>query len=295
MPVGRNSRYTPPKPRSMKTPGRDAALKNMVMGLGAGNMGTSQTAINAQNAAFDQMERIRAFDEGVAPGISSRTGRAIGTRGVIVPGLGSGGYTGPDPSVLRAPASNGYGSLMSKGQAAAVARKTQSGAMARASRSGGMATQTRGLGPAALGQRAPLALPAAGQSMASPAGTGYGSIVTRGDVQRNMDGLAARARNRPGTALELYRGGPPAVVGGSQNTPAVPVSVRRRPTVTPPRPSTTLDEPIRRAGGAIEQAAKKSRGRGLLIGAGAAVIAGLAYSGRRGEGSSGGRAGSTRY
>lgn len=35
--------------------------------------------------------------------------------------------------------------------------------------------------------------------------------------------------------------------------------------------------------------------KGLAIGAGAAVIAGLAYSGRRGEGSSGGRTGMTRY
>lgn len=211
MPVGRNSRYTPPRPRSMKTPARNSALNNIVMGLGAGNMGTSQTAINAQNAAFDQVERIRAFDEGVAPGISSRTGRAPGTRGRIVPGLGSGGYTGPDPSALRAPASNGYGSLMSKGQAGAVARATESGAMARSARSGSMATQTRGLGPAALGQRAPLALPAAGQSMASPAGTGYGSLVTRGDVQRNMEGLRGTRAGRPAASRPVsnrvrYRG-----------------------------------------------------------------------------------------
>ena len=35
--------------------------------------------------------------------------------------------------------------------------------------------------------------------------------------------------------------------------------------------------------------------KGLAIGLGAAVIGGLAYSGKRGEGSSGGRAGMTRY
>jgi hypothetical protein len=58
---------------------------------------------------------------------------------------------------------------------------------------------------------------------------------------------------------------------------------------------TTLDGPVGRAGGEIQQALKRSRGRGLLIGAGAAVVAGLAYSGRRGEGSSGGRTGMARY
>jgi hypothetical protein len=90
MPVQRNSRYTPPKPRSAKTPARDGALKNMVMGLGAGNMGDSPTARRAQDAAFDKMERIRAYDQNVAPGISSRSGRPHGMQGRIVPGMGSG-------------------------------------------------------------------------------------------------------------------------------------------------------------------------------------------------------------
>lgn len=250
----KNSRYTPPKSRAQKTPGRDAALKNMVMGLGAGNMGDSQTARNAQNAAFDRMERIRAFDENVAPGLSSRTGRPPGARGRIVPGLGSGpDYTGASPAALRGPAGSGYGSLMTKGQAAAVGRATQSGKLGRLPMAG-VATKTKGYGPAALGQRAPLALPAAGQSMASPAGTGYGSIVTRGDVQRNMDGLAARARNRPGTALELYRGGPPAVVRGSQNAPITtpnrgPLELGPGPSTTttsPGNPTRAIDESIRR-------------------------------------------------
>jgi hypothetical protein len=284
----------------MKTPGRDAALKNKVMGLGAGNMGTSQTAVNAQNAAFDQMERIRAFDADQAANPRGRTGRAMGTRGRIVPGLGSGGYTGADPSSLRAPASNGYGSLMTRGQAGAMGRASQSGRMGRVPM-GGMATQTRGFGPAALGQRAPLALPAAGQSMASPAGTGYGSIVTRGDVQRNMDGLAARARNRPGTALELYRGGPPAVMRGSQNAPVSrpPLALPAGPGGAGPgpgptiRPPTTPNPAIRES---LERSGKRGFSkRGLLIGAGAAVVAGLAYSGRRGEGSSGGRTSPYRY
>jgi len=49
---------------------------------------------------------------------------------------------------------------------------------------------------------------------------------------------------------------------------------------------------------AIEKTGKKGfmrSGRGMLIGAGAAVVAGLAYSGKRGEGSSGGRTSQYRY
>jgi len=56
-----------------------------------------------------------------------------------------------------------------------------------------------------------------------------------------------------------------------------------------------IDKGVRQADSAGIQALKKGKGRGLAIGAGAAVIAGLAYSGRRGEGSSGGRTGMTRY
>ena len=208
------------------------------------------------------------------------------------------GYTGADPSSLRGPASNGYGSLMTRGQAGAMGRASQSGRMGRLPM-GSMATQTRGFGPAALGQRAPLALPAAGQSMASPAGTGYGSLVTRGDVQRNMDGLAARARNRPGTALELYRGGPPAVVRGSQNRPVLytggdgPSGGGGGGGRTTRPPGGGGDGPVRKA---LEENKKKGFSKkGLLIGAGAAVVAGLAYSGRRGEGSSGGRTSQYRY
>jgi hypothetical protein len=135
--------------------------------------------------------------------------------------------------------------------------------------------------------------------MASPAGTGYGSLVTRGDVQRNMDGLAARARNRPGTALELYRGGPPAVVRGSQNRPVLytggdgPSGGGGGGGRTTRPPGGGGDGPVRKA---LEENKKKGFSKkGLLIGAGAAVVAGLAYSGRRGEGSSGGRTSQYRY
>jgi len=263
-----NSRYTPPKSRDQKTPGRQRALKNKAMGLGAGNMGTSATARNAQNAALDRMERIRAFD-------ANQTGRAT-PKVRMVAGAGSGpNYTGPSPAELRGPAGSGYGSLVTRGQAAAVGRATKSGRLGR-SPTGGVATRTKGYGPAALGQRAPLALPAAGQSMASPAGTGYGSLVTRGDVQRNMDGLAAkenkrlstfRARNRPGTAIELYRGGPPDVVRGSQNAPIT--SSSRGPLALGPGPSpgpgpgrTTTppgDNPSRAIGESIDRSKPKPR------------------------------------
>jgi len=55
------------------------------------------------------------------------------------------------------------------------------------------------------------------------------------------------------------------------------------------------DRPVREAIEREKGKLFKGKGRGLMIGAGAAVIAGLAYSGRRGEGSSGGRTSMGRY
>lgn len=285
MAVRGNSRYTPPKPRALKTPARDAALKNKVMGLGALNTGNSPTARTAQNAAFDQMERVRAFDQNVAPGLSSRSGRAPGMQGRIVPGLGS---SSGAPSVGNRAAGTGYGSLVSKHQAGMTGRASQSGRMGRLP-GANMATQTRGYGPAALGQRAPLGLPAAGQSMASPAGTGYGSIVTRGEVQRNSEQLRARAAarssavdssvSRTGTALERYRGGVPAVRPAGSTLGAMH---------GPPRP--VIGPPLPRGGkpGSI------MNNKGLMIGLGAAVIAGLAMN-RRGDGTSSGKSSMRNY
>ena len=56
-----------------------------------------------------------------------------------------------------------------------------------------------------------------------------------------------------------------------------------------------VDNVVKQADVAGKKGLLKGKGKGLAIGAGAAVIAGLAYSGRRGEGSSGGRTGMTRY
>jgi hypothetical protein len=79
MPAGRSSRYTPPKSVGQKTLARQGNLQNMVMGLGAGNMGDSSYARSAQNAAFDKMERIRAFDAGFSPSATGKQGMAGAT------------------------------------------------------------------------------------------------------------------------------------------------------------------------------------------------------------------------
>jgi hypothetical protein len=70
-----------------------------------------------------------------------------------------------------------------------------------------------------------------------------------------MDGLAARARNRPGTAMELYRGGPPAVVRGSQNAPIR--TPNRGPLALGPGPSPTITPPVRPTG-AIDDAIRNT-------------------------------------
>lgn len=74
MPVGRSSRYTPPKSFGQKSVARQGALRNNIMGLGAGNMGDSPYARMMQNRAFDQMERVRAFDQNVPVASGPRLG-----------------------------------------------------------------------------------------------------------------------------------------------------------------------------------------------------------------------------
>jgi len=77
MPVQRNSRYTPPKPRSAKTPGRDAALKNMANDLGAGNLGGSNYALGKLQGAFDRTQRIEAFDAAGGQPVARGTGPGV--------------------------------------------------------------------------------------------------------------------------------------------------------------------------------------------------------------------------
>jgi hypothetical protein len=135
----------------------------------------------------------------------------------------------------------------------------------------------------------------------------------------------ARHYPKPGNRVALPAGrssgssSPPmrAITSGSSSGPAgTPVSIRPRPAGTPvsirprPRPAGggtgAVDEALRgaddlgrAAGNAAEKVVKqksifKGHGKGLLIGAGAAVVAGLAMN-RRGSGTSSGKAGMTRY
>jgi len=125
--------------------------------------------------------------------------------------------------------------------------------------------------------------------MASPAGTGYGSLVTRGEVQRNSEGLRARAAaarssavdssvRKTGTSLERYRGGVPAV-----RSSAVDDALKIVPK-------------LEKNAGSAEKVVQKTfkSNRGLAIGLGAAVIAGLAMN-RRGDGTSSGRSSMRNY
>jgi hypothetical protein len=241
-----NSRYTPPKSFEDRGIGRQSALRNKVMGLGSANLGDSPTARRAQNETFDRMERISAFDRDVAPGVSSRTGRGVGTGGRIVSGQGS--------------------------------------------------TTT----PVRIRPR-----------------------------PTNPSRLPVSTRPRPGTALEPYRGGVPAVPnrmpvpvggGGTGRIPATmgprrsplalpsgptgtPVSVRRRPPMGPDASGGDLpgraDAPTnpRSSGGGMggKGLRNMSSRTKLMMGAGALVLGAAAYSGRRGDGTSSGRSGMTRY
>lgn len=85
---------------------------------------------------------------------------------------------------------------------------------------------------------------------------------------------------------------PVRTVRGPSTTTTTPVKMgptRNKPMVK------AMDNVVKEADNAGKKALFKGKGKGLAIGLGAAVIGGLAYSGRRGEGSSGGRAGMSRY
>ncbi len=172
-------------------------------------------------------------------------------------------------------------------------------------------------------QRAPKPIyqgprsPGAAGTMPNPAGVGRTSLPL-GTVATGSGSMS------PGTTSSIPRGNsrtrtrgprtPMANPGGASvsRTATDPVTtmlpnptLRNRGITTPP-PSTTPRPPAGSAPDAVGNAVKKARGdglrglmkgrgRGIAIGMGAAVIGGLAYSGRRGEGSSGGRAGMSRY
>lgn len=76
---------------------------------------------------------------------------------------------------------------------------------------------------------------------------------------------------------------------GTRGSPLTRAPIRKAP---PPAPATTKSVAASGEGGLRSLTKNK---KGLAIGAGAAVIAGLAYAGRRGDGSSGGRTSMYRY
>ena len=122
--------------------------------------------------------------------------------------------------------------------------------------------------------------------MAEPAGTGYGSLVTKGqaNAQAQIRGgshavpprRAIASRPPPGGQYARRAGGarPAGSALGAMHGPPRPVPPRHIPNVNPK--------------------GKLLSNKGLMIGAGAAVIAGLAMN-RRGDGTSSGRSGMTRY
>jgi hypothetical protein len=246
MAVARNSRYTPPK--GSKSPARAAVERNQKMGLGAYNDGTSAYARGKAGQAQARSTSLELFDNANrANPVSTRTGRMPGTQGRIVPGLGT------------------------------------SSAASRPMRTAG------GGGGGAL-------VPTAGRS--SGGGGGGGALVP----------TAGRSSGGGGGALVPHRGGVPAVRGNGRkpinigeigHTPhrkPTPVNIgpsklggrdtpiKMSPTRNKPKPkpigkgTTVMDNVVEEAGGA--RSIFKGHGYGLAIGAGAAVIAGLAMNRR---------------
>jgi hypothetical protein len=177
---------------------------------------------------------------------------------------------------------NGYGQVFSN----AMSKPMFPGAAGY----GGAVTVGHGVRAQQFAQGQTARNAAQARRMAEPAGTGYGSLVTKGqaNAQAQIRGgsHSAPARRsvtaRPRTGGQYARGRTAVRPGG--NTPI---------STSPPGNRPPAAGPVQ---GAVDNTRKLSkRGRGLMIGAGAAVVAGLAYSGRRGEGSSGGRTSMSRY
>ena len=142
---------------------------------------------------------------------------------------------------------------------------------------------------AGAGPRRPLAPPTAMGPMHGPARPG-----TSGHIRAMAGAGPARRPLAPPTAMGPMHGPlrPPAAMGPMHGPLRPPTAMG--PMHGPARPGPVATA-ARQADNAGKKALLKGKGKGLAIGAGAAVIAGLAYSGRRGEGSSGGRTGMTRY
>jgi hypothetical protein len=119
--------------------------------------------------------------------------------------------------------------------------------------------------------------------MAEPAGTGYGSLLTKGQVNAQAQ-IRSGSHTRPATRSVTARPNPGSAKQYARKAP-MPAGAGNSP----------VSQVVKQADDAGKKGLLKGKGKGLAIGAGAAVIAGLAYSGRRGEGSSGGRTGMTRY
>jgi hypothetical protein len=236
---GKNSRYTPPTPLAQKSAGRQGAISNKVLGLGAANLGDSPTARRAQNKAFEKNERINAFD-------ANRTGRAT-PKVRMVPGQGS--TTTP------------------------------------------VRIKPRPINP----NRLPV--PMGGGSMGGgsnlPARVG-GNLPARINSRTPMN----PARNLPATRTSGPR---PINLGDINHTPQRRLMLGTGKTTTkgPTDPRSAAKTTARSTGGlgdsAGDAASKMRNGRGLLIGMGAAVVAGLAYAGRRDDGTSSGRSSAYRY
>jgi hypothetical protein len=254
--------------------------------------------------------------------------------------------TGRAPKVSNVPVqSNGYGSLVGRGDAArnargaasardsAVAASRRHNARMNPGRVTGTAGPGRGVRPFPYGNGAHAGRPAPVGAGGLPGDINLG---TASQVNTNpFNTLAPRAGNNAEKATAAignnkpirpfpYGNGAHAGMPAPAGTGGLPKDinlgtrsqVNRNPfntfggaTHAPPRPAGAgagaVDDAVRNAPTptapareAAERVGKKGfmrSGKGMLIGAGAAVVAGLAYSGRRGEGSSGGRTSQYRY
>lgn len=205
----------------------------------------------------------------------------------VLAGRSKGALTGPPRFALPAagqsmasPAGTGYGGLVTRGQAARAAAGGPY-SMPPSTTARGLSGRTAAATRSVTGSATSAASGYSGLAtnfLNQPAGTGYGGLVTRGQVMQTA------LRNNKGVSMPPPTTARPLAAGAGAG--AIDTAVKAAPNPV---------APAKAAGEAIGKKGRMRGGKGLLIGAGAAVIAGLAYSGRRGEGSSGGRAGAYRY